>query len=145
MLVALLCFKIGEKKADREHDCAQVHLRQRSGNTGERTLTKLLSFTSLEQLQSLSGRRQKEEDARERLSGGQRRRGWKGGRVPRRVEGGGGGEAAGARKQVAVLELPEQLFVLHGQTLVDLGLLLQRLLQDRLLAGQLPAGGDTQL
>lgn len=52
---------------------------------------------------------------------------------------------SGASQQVSVVQLPEQLLVLHGQTLVDLGLLLQRLLQDGLLAGQLPAGGDREL
>lgn len=57
-------------------------------------------------------------------------------------EGGGGGEwghLVGAA-EVSVMKLPEQLLVLHGQTLVDLGLLLQGLLQHGLLRGQLPAG-----
>ena len=59
--------------------------------------------------------------------------------VPRRLEGGGGGCGGplGAA-QVPIVELPEQLLVLHGEALVDLGLLLQRLLQDRLLRGKLP-------
>ena len=59
--------------------------------------------------------------------------------VPRRLEGGGGGCGGplGAA-QVPIVELPEQLLVLHGEALVDLGLLLQRLLQDRLLCGKLP-------
>lgn len=43
------------------------------------------------------------------------------------------------------MQLPQQLLVLHGQTLVDLGLLLQRLLEDGLFTGQLPAGGDREL
>lgn len=93
----------------------------------------------------MSGLGQKVEDARERLSGRQWRSGREGGRVPRRVEGGGGGEATGTREQVAVLQLPQQLFVLHGQTFIDLGLLLERLLQHDLLTGQLPAGGDRLL
>lgn len=42
------------------------------------------------------------------------------------------------------MQLPQQLLVLHGQTLVDLGLLLQGLLKDGLLRGQLPAGGDRE-
>lgn len=37
------------------------------------------------------------------------------------------------------MQLPQQLLVLHRQTLVDLGLFLQRLLEFGLLAGQLPA------
>ena len=40
------------------------------------------------------------------------------------------------------MQLPEQLLVLHRQALVDLGLLLQRLLEFGLFAGELPAGGD---
>lgn len=51
--------------------------------------------------------------------------------------GGGGGHFAGAT-QVSVMELPQQLLILHGQTLVHLGLLLKRLLQHGLLCGQLP-------
>ena len=59
--------------------------------------------------------------------------------VPRRLERGGGGRGGplGAA-QVSIVELPEQLLVLHGEALVDLGLLLQRLLQDCLLCGKLP-------
>ena len=36
------------------------------------------------------------------------------------------------------MELPEQLLLLQGEALVALALLLQRLLQDRLLRGKLP-------
>lgn len=43
------------------------------------------------------------------------------------------------------MKLPQQLLVLHGQTLVDLGLFLQRLLEFGLLTGQLPAGGDREM
>lgn len=43
------------------------------------------------------------------------------------------------------MQLPQQLLVLHGQTLVDLGLLLQSLLEDGLFSGQLSAGGDREL
>ena len=43
------------------------------------------------------------------------------------------------------MQLPQQLLVLHGQSLVDLGLFLQRLLEDGLLVGQLPAEGDREL
>lgn len=42
------------------------------------------------------------------------------------------------------MQLPEQLLVLHRQALVDLGLLLQRLLEFGLFAGELPAGGDRE-
>lgn len=54
------------------------------------------------------------------------------------VGGAGRQHLAGAAHHVAVVELPQQLLVLHGQTLVDLGLLLQGLLQHRLLRRQLP-------
>lgn len=43
------------------------------------------------------------------------------------------------------MQLPQQLLILHGQTLVDLGLFLQRLLENGLFTGQLPAGGDREL
>lgn len=76
------------------------------------------------------------------LSWGEGRCG-EGGRVAGRVEGRGGREAAWAA-QVTVVQLPQQLLVLHRQTLVDLGLLLQGLLQHGLLRGQLPAGGDRE-
>lgn len=51
--------------------------------------------------------------------------------------GGGGGHLAWTT-QVSIMELPQQLLVLHGQTLVHLGLLMKRLLQHGLLCGQLP-------
>ena len=40
--------------------------------------------------------------------------------------------------QGPVVELPEQLLLLQGEALIALALLLQRLLQDRLLHGELP-------
>lgn len=54
--------------------------------------------------------------------------------------GGGGrgrGHFAGAT-EVSILQLPYQLLVLHGQTLVHHGLLLEGLVQHRLLRRQLP-------
>jgi len=53
--------------------------------------------------------------------------------------GGGGGRRLAGAAQVSVVELPQQLLVLHRQTLVHLGLLLERLVQRRLLRRQLPA------
>ncbi len=43
------------------------------------------------------------------------------------------------------MQLPQQLLVLHGKTLVDLGLFLQRLLEYGLFIGQLPTEGDREL
>ena len=62
-----------------------------------------------------------------------------GARVPRCLEGDGGGSGGplGAAQGPAA-ELPEQPLVLRGEALVDFGLLLQRLLQDRLLHRKLP-------
>lgn len=59
--------------------------------------------------------------------------------IARRLEGDGGGRRGpvGAA-QVPVVQLPQQLLVLHGQALVDFRLLLQPLLQGGLLIGQLP-------
>lgn len=50
--------------------------------------------------------------------------------------GGGGGHLAGAT-QVSVMELPQQLLILHRQTFVDLGLLVKGFLQHSLLCRQL--------
>lgn len=50
---------------------------------------------------------------------------------------GGGGHPAGAAR-VSVVELPQQLLVLHGQAFVDFGLFLEGLLQRGLLRRQLP-------
>lgn len=62
-----------------------------------------------------------------------------GARIPWRLEGDGGGRGGpvGAA-QVPVVQLPQQLFVLHGESLVDFRLLLQPLLQGGLLRGKLP-------
>lgn len=54
------------------------------------------------------------------LSGRQGRGRGEVGGVSGRAAGGGGRQAAGAAQQVAVMQLPQQLLVLHGQTLVDL-------------------------
>ena len=81
------------------------------------------------------------------LSGGDGRAG-EGAGAARRLEaegvgrGGGGGRHPAGAAQVSVVELPYQLLVLHRQTLVHLGLLLQGLLQHGLLAGQLPVGDN---
>lgn len=40
--------------------------------------------------------------------------------------------------QISIMQLPQQFLVLHGEPLVDFGLLLQWLLQNRLLGGKLP-------
>lgn len=52
---------------------------------------------------------------------------------------GGGGRHLAWATQVSIMELPQQLLVLHRQTLVHLGLLMKRLLQHGLLCRQLPA------
>lgn len=77
---------------------------------------------------SLSGgdRRAREDTGAARWLEAERVRGW-----------GGARRHLAWATQVSVMELPQKLLVLHGQALVHLGLLLQRLLQHGLLCGQL--------
>lgn len=79
------------------------------------------------------------------LSGGDGRTGEDSG-VSGRLQGhrGSRGRELARAAHVSVVQLPQELLVLHGETLVHVGLLLKRLLQHGLLRGQLPDGGGME-